>query len=89
MPFLYQSGEEIRLGDQVRQDDMSAKVEFIVTDRTVDRAMNWYFEEYGGGVMLIGADFGRMFLGRESLLNDDGRLVFVSRGLRESPKNPP
>jgi hypothetical protein len=42
--------------------------------------MDWYFEEFGGGVMLMDEEMGRIFVGRESLDEENvGGLELVSR----------
>jgi len=69
----YLTGEEIKEGDSVFIGDWEGTVEQIVTEG----CQNWedfWKNETGEGVMLIGPKFGRMF-------NDfqDEDLIFVKR----------
>ena len=77
MPFTYKSGEEIRPGDRITFDGHPGKVEFVVAEPTGDPAMDWFLEEYGGGVMVIDEQIGSVFVGIEVL--EEGPLRFVSR----------
>lgn len=80
MPFKYQSGEEVQVGDRVIYGRDSGKVEFIVTEISGDPAMDWYLKEYPGGGFMILTDKGvRVFLQHPE---DDEDLDLVSR----SPK---
>jgi hypothetical protein len=80
MSFTYKSGEEIRPGDRIRLDGHPGKVEFVVAEPTGDPATDWYLEEFGGGVMLIDDEMGNIFVGRESLEEENvGGLELVSR----------
>jgi hypothetical protein len=80
MPFTYKSGEEIRPADRIRLDGHPGKVEFVVAEPTGDPAMDWYLEEFGGGVMLIDDEMGNIFVDRECLEQEDaGGLELVSR----------
>lgn len=80
MPFKYQSGEEVQVGDRVIYGRDSGKVEFMVTEISGDPAMDWYVEEYPGGGFMILTDRGvRVFLQHPE---DDEDLELVSR----SPK---
>lgn len=75
MAFVYESGEEIRSGDQVVYDGQSAEVEFV-SDPDCSPG-DWYVKEFGGGIMILEPEvFGRVFLARSDI---DGRLIFVSR----------
>jgi len=76
--FTYKTGEEIRAGDRVKLHGHGGQVEFVVTVPTGDPAMDWYVDEFGGGVMLIDDRIGRVFLSVENL-TEDGGLVLVSR----------
>lgn len=75
MPFTYWTGEEVRRGDAVSYCGEPGHVEFIVTHRVGDPAMDWYVETFsGGGFMITCAGFGRVFLTRS-----DEDLDLVSR----------
>jgi hypothetical protein len=73
----YQSGEEIKKGDRVIFHGEPGEVEFVVEERRGDPAMDWYLEEFGGGVVREPKEFGSCFL-REPENAED--LIFVSRG---------
>jgi len=75
MVLRYQSGEEIKNGDLVLFHREEAKVEFVASDPD-DSAMAWYFQEYGGGVMIDDPNVsGRTFIPAGHLED----LEFVSR----------
>ena len=80
MPFKYQSGEEVKVGDRVIYGRDSGQVEFVVTEISGDPAMDWYVEEYPGGGFMILTDRGvRVFLQRPE---DDEDLELVSRSTK-------
>lgn len=72
----YQSGEEIRKGDQVLFHGEPGEIEFIVDAIIGDPVMDWYVKEYGPGVMLVERKAGRTFI---SDTEDAEDLVLVSR----------
>lgn len=76
MKFQYQSGEPIQKGDRIRYNGHAGVVEFVVEKITGDAALDWYVEEYGGGVMLSVGTYGNLFL---ETTEDDEDLSFVSR----------
>ncbi|HWY07188.1 MAG TPA: hypothetical protein VNY24_10020 [Candidatus Acidoferrales bacterium] len=78
MKFKYKSGEEIKKGDRVLFHGEPGGVEFVVEERSGDPAMDWYIEEFGGGVMVreLGAA-NPTFLHQPEYTED---LEFVSRG---------
>lgn len=84
MSFLYKSGEEIKCGDQIKLNGHPGRVEFTVTRYTGDPAMDWYIDEFGGGIMIKDDDVGSVFLSVESIEEDAG-LEFVSRAPNEGP----
>jgi hypothetical protein len=47
----YQSGEEIKRGDRVLFHLRPAEVELVVTNAD-DPITAWFFEEFGGGVLI-------------------------------------
>lgn len=53
MPFRYKSGEEVRPGDRVILSGEPGKVEFVVDKTSGDPALDWYPDEFGGGVMVV------------------------------------
>jgi hypothetical protein len=78
LSFFYKSGEEIKRGDRIKLDGHPGRVEFIVTHYTGDPAMDWYIDEFGGGIGIIDDDVGNVFLSIENIKEDEG-LEFVSR----------
>jgi hypothetical protein len=79
MPPKYQSGEEIKKGDRVLFHGEPAEVEFVVDKLTEDAALNWYMQEFGGGVMIREPKhFGAAFIPAESLPKTED-LEFLSR----------
>jgi hypothetical protein len=77
MPFAYQTGEEILKGDRVTYHGEPGEIEFVVDKATGDPALDWYIQEFGGGVMVVERKvFGRVFLRELESLED---LVFVAR----------
>ncbi len=74
-PFNYQSGDKIKKGDRVMREP--GEIEFVVDKITGDPAMDWYVQEFGGGVMVIEPKhFGNVFLSETEDFED---LVFVGR----------
>jgi hypothetical protein len=78
LPFAYQSGQEIRKGDQIIIfHGAPGEIEFVADPEADDPQMGWYVQEYGGGVMILEPKhFGRCFLHRTDTAED---LEFVSR----------
>jgi hypothetical protein len=61
--FTYQSGKEVRAGDQITYHREPGEVEFVVTNETGDPARDWYFKQFpGGGFMIKVRNFGSVFL---------------------------
>lgn len=80
--FVHASGEEVRRGDRITYHDEPGEVEFLVTEKTGDAAMDWYLEDTPeGGFMITAKTFGSVFL-TDSESDED--LVFVGRA-SESP----
>ena len=78
MPFVYQSGEEIRKGDRITFHGEPGEIEFVAFPQVSDPETDWYVREYGGGVMILEhKHFGRCFLAETETAED---LEFVSRG---------
>jgi hypothetical protein len=74
----YQSGEKIKKGDRVLFHRNPAEVEFVACD-ACDPEIDWYFEEFGGGVMIVDPIVsGHTFI-RAAHLEDCEDLEFVSR----------
>jgi hypothetical protein len=75
----YLSGEEILKGDRVILKGNPGEIEFVAADP--DEAESaWYFQEFGGGVMVLEpVRYGRLFLEAEELLEGCDDLEFVSR----------
>jgi hypothetical protein len=86
MILNYQSGEEIKIGDRVLMHGDAAEVEFVVVD-AADPETEWYFHEFGGGVMIFEPNepkvFGRIFISASDT-EDTEALEFVSRA--DSPR---
>jgi hypothetical protein len=75
--FTYETGEEIQGGDQISYHGEPGTVEFVVSKKTGDSAMDWFIDEFpGGGFMINAKHFGRVFLNTGA----DEDLEFVSRG---------
>ncbi len=78
MAFAYRSGEEVKSGDHITYHGEPGEVEFVVSSRTGDPAMDWYSEQFpGGGFMVSAKSFGKVFLPGSDIDED---LEFVSRG---------
>jgi hypothetical protein len=79
MALKYQSGEEIKKGDRVRFHGESAEVEFVVDELTGDAALDWYMNEFSGGVMIWEPKhFGSAFIQADSLPETED-LEFLAR----------
>lgn len=76
MAFKYETGEEIRKGDRVLFHGEPREIEFVVEAKVGDPAMDWYVDEFGGGVMVIEPKCHRTF--SESRRNK--RTLFLCRG---------
>jgi hypothetical protein len=77
VPFFYQTGEEIKVGDRVLIHAEPGEIE-VVAD-PLDDPNGWHAKDCGGGVMIVEPKvFGRLFLPAPVSQYDD--LVFVSRG---------
>lgn len=75
----YLSGEEILKGDRVILKGNTGEIELVATDPD-DVETAWYFQEFGGGVMVLEpVRYGRLFLEAEELLDGCDDLEFVSR----------
>ena len=88
MTLKYQSGEEIKKDDRVLYHGESAEIEFVVVD-DADLETKWYFQEFGGGIMIVQhvepKSFGRVFISAGDI-DDTEDLEFVSRA--DSSQNP-
>lgn len=75
MPFFYTTREPILAGDRVLLDGHPGEIETIADP--LEDPSNWFVEQFGGGVLVLEARFGRVFLTPE----DDAfeELVFVAR----------
>jgi len=77
VPFLYNSGKEIRKGDRVTYHGAPGHIEFIAEKITGDPGIDYYVKEHSGGVMIVEPkSFGRMFL-HDTEIDED--LVLVAR----------
>jgi hypothetical protein len=74
----YQSGEQIKGGDRVLFHGEVAAVEFVA-DSHSDAETQWFFQEFGGGVMIADPKVsGRTFIAAGHL-DEYEDLEFVSR----------
>jgi hypothetical protein len=79
MPFFYQSGEQIEVGDSVLLNGETGQVELIADP--IDDPNDWYAKAHGGGVMIAEPKvFGRLFLTASDLAGNEEDLEFVARG---------
>jgi hypothetical protein len=79
MTLKYQSGEEIKKGDRVLFHGEPADIEFVVVELTENAELDWYMQEFGGGVMIREPKhFGAAFIQAESLPETED-LEFLSR----------
>ena len=77
MPFFYQSGEAINMGDRVKYHGEPGEVEFVAEKIVGDDAIDWYVREQGGGVMILEPKhFGRVFVHDTE---DEEDLVLIAR----------
>ncbi len=75
--FKYMTGEDIRKGDQILFHKAPGRVEFIaVADGDPD--LDWYVQEFGGGVMLCDSEAGNTFISADSISETED-LEFVGR----------
>ncbi len=74
MSFKYTSGEEILAGDQITYGEAPGVVEFVVDAATGDPVRDWFFTEFGGGVMITA--YGGVFL---NTTDDEEDLILVAR----------
>lgn len=73
----YESGAEVRAGDQVRYRGDLGRVEFVVARKVGDPAIDWYLDQYpNGGFMLESEQFGKVFMPSDEI--DEG-LELVRR----------
>ena len=77
MPFVYQTGEEIKKGDRVLFHGEPGEFEFVADELMGEPDMDWYVQLGRGVMVLEPKSFGRAFI-RETQFAED--LVFVSRG---------
>jgi hypothetical protein len=77
LSFKYMTGEEVRKGDQVLFHRTPRRIEFIALAGG-DPELDWYVQEYGGGVMLWDSEGGSTFIPADQIGQTDD-LEFVSR----------
>lgn len=74
--LTYKSGEEIKSGDHITYHGEPGKVEFIVTEKVGNPAINWYIDQFQqGGFMIVANNFGNVFVTNGA--NND--LEYLSR----------
>jgi hypothetical protein len=74
----YQSGIEIKKGDRVLFHGEPGEIELVASSPN-DPETDWYFQEYGGGVMVREPKvFGRAFISADQLDTTED-LKFVER----------
>ncbi len=77
MVLRCQSGEEIRKGDRVLYHREPAQIEFVASDPN-NSELEWFLQEYGGGVMVLEGVSGRTFIPTDQI-GDCDDLEFVAR----------
>ena len=77
MILKYQSGEEIKKGDNVRFHREPGRIEIVALEPG-DPETDWFVQEYGGGVMILERVDGRTFIPADQI-DDYEDLEFVSR----------
>ena len=77
MVLKYQSGEEIRKGDRVLFHGEHGRVELVASELG-DPETDWFVQEYGGGLMILGGVSGRTFVTADQLPGYED-LQFVGR----------
>ena len=75
MILKYQTGEEIKDHDRVLFHREPAEIEFVASD-PANPETNWYFQEFGGGIMIKAS--AHYFI-PASQLDECEDLEFVSR----------
>jgi hypothetical protein len=78
MILKYPSGEDVRKNDIVRFHGERARVGFVVVNGS-DPETEWYMQEYGGGVMVLGGVGATVFLPADHISENED-LQVVSRG---------
>lgn len=78
----YLSGEEIRKGDKILLSGHPGEIELVALNPD-DPEESWYVHEFGGGVMILEATLGRVFISAEGVADDED-LEFVSRAAEET-----
>jgi hypothetical protein len=80
--LFYLSGEEIRKGDKILLSGHPGEIELVAVNPD-DPEEAWYIREFGGGVMILEATMGRVFIDAAGV-TDDEDLEFVSRAVEEA-----
>lgn len=81
-PLHYQSGDEIRDGDQVLLHGERGEIELVLDGQ--NNPEDWPVDKYGRGIMIREPKcFGRLFLS-ETDVKDYEDLEFVARSRRDS-----
>lgn len=80
MPFFYMTREPILAGDRVLLDGYPGEIETIADP--LEDPSDWFVEQFGGGVLVLEARFGRVFLTPEYAAFEE--LVFVARRAESS-----
>jgi hypothetical protein len=82
VPLQYQSGEEVQKGDRVLFHGEPGEIDFVVDGVSGDPDMDWYFTNYGPGVMVLEPKyFGSAYV----VPADSEDVVFVSRSVGSVP----
>ncbi len=76
VPFFYQSGEQIKVGDRVRFHGEPAEIESV--HDPVEAPDDSFVTTYGGGVMVVQPMIGRAFI--DAPVTDYDDLQFDGRG---------
>jgi hypothetical protein len=73
----YQSGEDIKKGDQVLLHGVMGEIDLVASDPN-DPETSWYLEEFGGGIGIKDPVSGRTFISADQI-DEYEDLEFVSR----------
>jgi hypothetical protein len=77
MILRYQSGEEIKKGDQVLFHGEPGQIEIVAAELGNDET-DWFMQEYGGGIMILEKVGGRTFIAAYQIEASED-LKFISR----------
>lgn len=76
MPLKYNLGEEILKGDRILLSREPGVIEFVADPSAHNPDVQWYVDEFGGGLMIAHERLGSVFI-EEPQSEED--LEFISR----------